>query len=140
MPSVYDCFVYDGKKVPHLQRKWELRHPDGAIRPDVGRKCFSSSRVKTSDAFVYVLGLSNSPDALLEAEKRTRREVAVVLDSVPTRLDAAHVRFVFIDVMGNGHCVLQCAPIIDQAGPARECKLIWSIRRVQADRCRRRFR
>ena len=46
MPSVYDCFVYDGKKVPHLQRKWELRHPDGAIRPDVGRKCFSSSVLK----------------------------------------------------------------------------------------------
>ena len=41
MPSVYDCFVDDGKQVAHLQRKWELRPADGSIIEEVlGRLCF----------------------------------------------------------------------------------------------------
>jgi hypothetical protein len=47
--------------------------------------------------------LSDPRDAGLEAGKGSRREVAVILNRVPAGLDAAHVGFVFIDVMGNGH-------------------------------------
>ena len=36
--------------------------------------------------------------------KRPAREAAVVLHRVPAALDAAHVGFVFTDVIGNGHC------------------------------------
>ena len=36
--------------------------------------------------------------------KRPGREVAVVLYRVSAVLDAAHVGFVFTDVIGNGHC------------------------------------
>jgi hypothetical protein len=44
---------------------------------------------------------------------------------VPPALDAAHVGFVFTDVVGNGYgSALQCAPIIGQADPACECNFI----------------
>jgi hypothetical protein len=54
--------------------------------------------------------LSDSLDALLAAGKRSGKDVAVTLDRVPAGLDAAHVGFVFADVMGSDHCqVLLCA-------------------------------
>src|SRR4029077_10962397 len=43
-------------------------------------------------------------ETFLTAGKGSRREIAVVIFRVPTRLDAAHVRSVFIDVMRNAHC------------------------------------
>src|ERR1700675_4531014 len=48
--------------------------------------------------------LSYSLDALLAADKRSGKDVAVTLDRVPAGLDAAHVGFVFTDVMGSYHC------------------------------------
>ena len=47
---------------------------------------------------------SDSHDAFLEAGKKSRGEVAVILNRVPAGLDAAHVGFVFTDVVGSGHC------------------------------------
>src|ERR1700685_2467689 len=47
----------------------------------------------------------NSPDALLVASKRPERQAAVFDHRVPARLNAADVRFIFIDVKRNGHCV-----------------------------------
>jgi len=42
-------------------------------------------------------------DAFLTGIKRTSHEAAVIAHGIPAWLDAAHVGFVFIDVMGNGH-------------------------------------
>jgi hypothetical protein len=67
------------------------------LTPDVGRE-----RSEFSSALA-IRRLSDSRDASLEAGKGSRREVAVILNPVPAGLDAAHVGFVFIDVMGNGH-------------------------------------
>ena len=54
--------------------------------------------------------LSDSLDALLAAGKRSGKDVAVTLNRVPAGLDAAHVGFVFTDVMGSDHRqVLLCA-------------------------------
>jgi hypothetical protein len=47
----------------------------------------------------------NSPNALLVASKRPGRQAAVFAHHVPARLDAADVRFIFIDVKRNGQCV-----------------------------------
>jgi len=44
-----------------------------------------------------------SVDAFLAAEKRSRRKVAVVFNRVPAGLDAAHVGFIFTDVVESGH-------------------------------------
>ena len=60
--------------------------------------------------------MSDPRDAFLEAGKRSRREIAVILNRVPARLDAAHVGFVFIDVMGSGHCG---APVCSSHRPGR---------------------
>src|SRR5271166_3134968 len=58
----------------------------------------------------------NAPiETFLTAGKGSRREIAVVSFRVPTRLDAAHVRFVFIDVMRNAHCGVPVCSIISQA-------------------------
>jgi hypothetical protein len=51
-----------------------------------------------------VCRLSRSVDAFLSAGKRSTRKAAVVLNRVPAGLDAAHVGFIFTDVMGSGHC------------------------------------
>lgn len=48
--------------------------------------------------------LSDSLVAFLAARKRSRREVAVILNRIPAGFDAAHVGFVVIDVRGSGHC------------------------------------
>jgi hypothetical protein len=73
----------------------------GPLTPDVGREQSEfSSALETRRP---VRRLSDSRDASLEAGKGSRREVAVILNRVPAGLDAAHVGFVFIDVMGSGH-------------------------------------
>jgi hypothetical protein len=74
------------------------------LTPDVGRERseFSSALAATRRRRP-VRRLSDSRDASLVAGKGSRREVAVILNRVPPGLDAAHVGFVFIDVMGNGH-------------------------------------
>ena len=74
------------------------------LTPDVGREQseFSSALAATRRRR-SVRWLSDPHDASLEAGKGSRREVAVILNHVPAGLDAAHVGFVFIDVMGNGH-------------------------------------
>src|SRR4029434_1553985 len=46
---------------------------------------------------------NDSAEAFLVTGKRPAREAAVVLHRVPAALDAAHVGFVFTDVIGNGH-------------------------------------
>jgi len=51
-----------------------------------------------------ILVLCDSREAFLEARKRSGGEVAVILDCVPAGLDAAHVGFIFTDVIGSGHC------------------------------------
>src|SRR5437016_11999484 len=51
--------------------------------------------------------LSDAVDAFLAAGKRPRREIAVILHRVPAVFDAAHIGFVFTDVMRNGHVMLQ---------------------------------
>jgi hypothetical protein len=57
------------------------------------------------DATVPSDRLSNSLDALVAAGKRPGRDVAVTLNRVPTGFYAAHVGFVFTDVMGSDHCL-----------------------------------
>jgi hypothetical protein len=47
--------------------------------------------------------LSDPPDTFRAISKWPGREVAVVVHRVPARPDAAHVGFIFIDVMGNDH-------------------------------------
>jgi hypothetical protein len=58
---------------------------------------------------------SDSLDAFLKAGKRSRREVAVILNPVPAGLDAAHVGSVFADVMGSGH---RSAPVRSSRRPS----------------------
>jgi hypothetical protein len=63
-----------------------------------------SPRSNSTAPVAFIDGLSDSLHAFLEAEKRSRREVSVVINSVPTWLDTPHIGFVVIDVMGNAHC------------------------------------
>ena len=63
-----------------------------------------SPRSNSTAPVLFVDGLSDSLHAFLEAEKRSRREVSVVINSVPTWLNTPHIGFVLIDVMGNAHC------------------------------------
>jgi hypothetical protein len=72
--------------------------------PDVRRGVFQYGPYCDLDAIVRVCRLSDSVDAFLAAGKRSRRKVAIILHRVPAGLDAAHVGFIFTDVMGSGHC------------------------------------
>jgi hypothetical protein len=66
--------------------------------------------------------------------KRPGRKVAVVIHRVPAGLDAAHVGFVFTDVMGNGHCgaracrafAFQCEGPAPQAGAISGSACSWA--------------
>jgi hypothetical protein len=87
-----------------------MRPPGAAL--DAGcrqRKGFSFANCGLEPSFRPVRRLSDSLDTFLAAGKRPRREVAVILHRVPAVLDAAHVGFVFADVMGRGHSVLELA-------------------------------
>ena len=74
--------------------------------------------------------LSDSLDAFLAAGKRSRREVAVILNRVPAGLDAAHVGFIVTDVMGSGHCG---APVRSSHRPSRSDR--WRISCPGLNRC-----
>ena len=53
----------------------------------------------------FIHWLSASTEALLAAETRSGRELAVaIIHRVPAGLDAAHFGSVFVDVVGTGHC------------------------------------
>jgi hypothetical protein len=57
----------------------------------------------------------------LAAGKRPGKDVAVTLDRVPAGFDAAHVGFVFADVMGSNHyqvllCATGCRPSRSDGG------------------------
>jgi len=81
-----------------------VRPPDAALNAGVGVKGFQFGLCCSLDGIIRpILRLSNSLDAFLAAGERPRREVAVILHRIPAVLNAAHIGFVFIDVMGRGH-------------------------------------
>jgi len=86
----------------------------------VGRTSRGTWTIRTAArerrAILWLTSRSDSRDAFLKAEKRSRREVAVILNRVPDGLDAAHIGFGFIDVMGNDHYDAQWRRSISQAG------------------------
>jgi len=88
----------------------DIRTGGPRYRRDIGRGSVSVWPSLQRRRHRPVGRMSYSLDALLTAGKRPGKDVAVTLDRVPAGLDAAHVGFVFTDVMGSDHCqVLLCA-------------------------------
>jgi hypothetical protein len=67
----------------------------------------------------------DSLDALLARDKWTGNKVAGVVTSVPSGLNAPHVRFVFVDEMGNGNSPARPRPAIKS--PQTDLICGWTI-------------
>jgi hypothetical protein len=83
-------------------RGFLVRPPDAAL--DAGCQWARQRRVSVRLSLQLsrhrpVRRLIDPLDAILEAGKRSRREVAVIFNCIPTGLNTAHVRFVLADVV-----------------------------------------
>src|SRR5271168_3404761 len=86
-----------------LKRAVWLYVPTPPSTPDVGAEETQVSGVcQQLGRRRHVRRLSELVHAVLAAGKRSGRQVAVILDRVPSGLYAADVGFVFTDVVGNG--------------------------------------
>ena len=93
------CGIQTGRP----RHRWDIGRESVSVRPHCNLS-LQFRRHRTVRRLRYFL------DALLAAGKGSGKDVAVTLDRVPAGLDAAHVGFVFADVMGSDHCqLLLCA-------------------------------
>jgi len=81
-----------------------VRPPDAALNAGCRQRSVSVRPSLQLGHHRPVRRPNDSAGAFLVTGKRPGREAAVVLHRVPAALDAAHVGFVFADVIGNGHC------------------------------------